>query len=79
MQEVSIKDLAKLLGTLSLTVLAILPSPLYMRYQQRQQIYNLCLKRDYNSKVVLDTLCKEEYQTCIKVCHIERSVTSHQV
>ena len=34
-QVVQIKDLAKLLGTLSLTALAILPSPLYMRYLQR--------------------------------------------
>ena len=60
MQEISIKDLAKLLGALSSKALAILPAPLYMRYQQRQQIDNLCLKRDYNSKVALDSLCKEE-------------------
>ena len=60
MQGISIKDLAKLLGALSSTALAILPAALYMRYQQRQQIDNLCLKRDYNSKVALDPLCKEE-------------------
>ena len=60
MQEVSIKDLAKLLRTLSSTALAILHAPLYMRYLQRQQIHNLYLKRDYNSKVALDPLCKEE-------------------
>ena len=60
MHEVSIIDLAKLLGILSSTALAILSVPLYMRYLQRQQIHNLCLRRDYNSKVALDPLCKEE-------------------
>ena len=60
MEEVSRKDLAKLLGTLSSTALSILPTPLYMRYLHRQQICNLCLKRDYNSEVALDPLCKEE-------------------
>ena len=60
MQEVSIKDLAKLLGTLTSTAVAILPAPLYMRYLQRQQIHNLCLKIDYSNKVALDPLCKEE-------------------
>ena len=53
MQEVSTKELAKLLGTLSSTALAILPAPLYMRYLQRQQIFSLCLKRDYITKVAL--------------------------
>ena len=43
MQEVSIKDLAKLLGTLSSAALAALPAPLYIRYLQRQQIHNLYL------------------------------------
>ena len=43
MQEVSIKDLAKLLGTLSSTALAALPATLYISYLQRQQIHNLCL------------------------------------
>ena len=65
MQEVSIKDLAKLLGTLSSTALLILPAPLYMRYLQRQQIHNLCLKRDYNNKIALDPLCKEELNSWI--------------
>ena len=46
MQEMSIKDLAKLLRTLSSTALAIIPASLHMRYLQRQQIHNLCLKRD---------------------------------
>ena len=35
MQEMSIKDLAKLTATLSSTILAILPELLYMRYLQR--------------------------------------------
>ena len=43
MQEVSIKDLAKLLGTLSSTALAALPAPLYISCLQRQQIHNLYL------------------------------------
>ena len=60
MQELAIKVLAKLLGTLSSTALAFLPAPLYMRYLQKQQIHNLCLKRDYNSKVALDPISKEE-------------------
>ena len=60
MQEVSIKDLAKLLGTLPSTALAILPAPLYMRYLQRQQIHNVCLKIDYSNKVALHPLSKEE-------------------
>ena len=60
MQEVSIKDLAKVLETLSSATLAILPAPLYMRYLQRQQIPNLCLEIDYNSKVALNSLFKEE-------------------
>ena len=60
MQEVSIKDLAKVLETLSSTTLAILPAPMYMRYLQRQQIPNLCLEIDYNSKVALNSLFKEE-------------------
>ena len=59
MQEVLIKELAKLLGTLSSAALKILPAPLYMRYLQRQQICNLCLKRYYITKVALDTLCKQ--------------------
>ena len=36
MQEVSVKDLAKVSGTLSSTVLTIFPALLYMRYLQRQ-------------------------------------------
>ena len=60
MQEVSIKDLAKLLGTLTSTTVAILPAPLYMRYLQRQQIHNVCLKIDYSNKVALYPLSKEE-------------------
>ena len=60
MREVSIKDLVKFLEILSSTALAILPAPLYMRYLQRQQIHNLCFKRDYKSQVALDPLCKEE-------------------
>ena len=36
MQEVSMKNLAKLLGTLSSTALAILSASMYMRYLQRQ-------------------------------------------
>ena len=60
MQAVPIKDLAKLLGTLPSTALAILPAPLYMRYLQGQQIHSLCLKKDYNSKVALDPLCEWE-------------------
>ena len=80
-QEVPIKDLAKLLRTLSSTALAILPAPLYMRYLQRQQIHNLCLKRDYNSKVALDPLCKEELNWWISNLRLSngRSVISHQV
>ena len=54
MKDVSIKDLGKLLETLLSTALAIIPRPLNMRYLQRQKIHNLCLARDYNSKVSLD-------------------------
>ena len=36
MEEVSIKNLAKLLGTLSSTALAILPAPLYIMYLHRK-------------------------------------------
>ena len=81
MHDVSIIDLAKLLGTLSPTVLAILSVPLYMRYLQRQQIHNLCLRRDYNSKVALDPLCKEELNWWISNLRLSngRSVISHQV
>ena len=60
MQEVSIKDLAKHLRKLSSTALAILPAPLHMSYLKRQQSHNLCLRRDYHSKVALDLLCREE-------------------
>ena len=81
MQEVLIKDLAKLLGTLSSTALAILPAPTYIRYLQRQQIHNLCLKRDCNSKVAVDRLCKEELNWWISNLRLPsgRSVISHQV
>ena len=80
MQEVSIKNLAKLLGTLS-SVLAILPASLYTRYMQRQQFHNLCLKRDYNNKAVVDPLCKEELNRYISNLRLSnwRSVISHQV
>ena len=80
-QEVSIKDLAKLLGTLSSTSLAIHTAPLYMRYLRRQQIHNLCLKRDYNSKVTLDPFCKEELNWWISNLRLSnrKSVISHQV
>ena len=51
MQEMSIKNLAELLGTLSSTALAIiLPAPQYTRYFQKQQFHNICLKRDFKSK-----------------------------
>ena len=50
MQEVSMKDQAKLLETLSSTVLAILPAPLYMRYLQRQQIYTFVWKEIITTK-----------------------------
>ena len=60
MHEVSIKELAKLLATLSSTALAFPPAPLYKRYLQGQQIHNLCLERDYNSKLALEPFCKEE-------------------
>ena len=60
MHEVSIKELAKLLATLSSTALAFPPAPLYKRYLQGQQIHNLCLERDYNSKLAPDPFCKEE-------------------
>ena len=81
MHEVSIIDLAKLLGTLSSTVLAILSVPLYMRYLQRQQFHNLCLRREYNSKVALDPVCKEELNWWISNLRLSngRSVISHQV
>ena len=54
----SIKDLAKFLGTLSSTALTILPEPLHMRHYL--QIHNLFLKRDYNDKIALNPLFKEE-------------------
>ena len=81
MKKVSIKDLPKLLETLSSTALAILPAPLYMRYLQRQQYHNLCLKRDYISKVVLDSLCKKELNWWISILSPSnrRSVISHRV
>ena len=81
MLEVSIKNLAKHLGTLSSTALAILPAPLYRKYLQRQQIHSLCLKRDYNSKVALEPLCKEELNWWISNLRLSngRSVISHQV
>ena len=54
---------------------------LYMKYLQRQQIHNLCLNRDCNSKVVLDPLCKEELYWLISNLNLsnERSTISHQV
>ena len=81
MQQVSIKDLVNLLGTLPSTALAILPAPLYTKYLQRQQIHSFCLKRDYNSKVALDPHCKEELNWCISNLRLSngRSVISHQV
>ena len=53
-----------------------------MRYlQTQQQIHNLCLKRDYNSKVALDPLCKEELNWWISNMRLSngRSVISNQV
>ena len=75
------KDLGKLLGTLSSTALAILPAPLYMRYLRRQQIHNLCLERDYNSKLALDPLSKEKLYWWISNLSPSngKSVISHQV
>ena len=60
MHEVSIKDLSKLLATLSSTALAFPPAPRYKRYLQGQQIHNLFLERDCNIKLALDPFCKEE-------------------
>ena len=59
MQEMSLKDLTKLLGISSSTALTILPVPLCIKYLKSQQIHNLCLKMDFNSKVTLNPLCKE--------------------
>ena len=69
------------MGTLSSIALAILPAPLYIRYLQRQQIHKLCLKRDYNNKVALDPLCKEELNWWISNLRLsnDRSVISLQV
>ena len=52
-----------------------------MRYLQRQQFHSLCLKRDYNSKVSLDPLCKEELNKWISNLCLSngRSVISHLV
>ena len=81
MKGVSIKDLGKLLETLSSTALAIIPRPLNMRYLQRQKIHNLCLARDYNSKVSLDSLRKEESNWWISNLSLSngRSVISCQM
>ena len=67
MQEVSIKDLVKVLAKLSSTAITILPARLYIRYLQRQKIDNLCLKRDCSSKVILDSVCKVETHWWISI------------
>ena len=52
-----------------------------MRYWQRQEIHNLWLERDYNSKIALDPLSKEEINWWISNLRLSngRSVISHQV
>ena len=40
-EKVSIRELSQLIGTLSSTVLAVLPAPLQYRYLQKQQIEEL--------------------------------------
>ena len=81
MQEVSIKDLAKLFRTLSSTGLAILSAPPCMDYVQRQQIHNLFLKRDYNNKVVQYLFCTGQLNWWISNLRLSngRSLLSHQV
>ena len=81
MQEVSIKDLAKFSGTLSSTALAILLASLCMKYLKRQQFHCLCLERDYNSKLALDPVFKEQLSWGVSNLSLSngRSVISHQV
>ena len=81
MQVVSIKVQVTLFRTISSTGSATFSAPPCMRYVHRQQIHNIFLKRDYNSKVVLDPFCTGQLNWWISNLRLlnGRSVISHQV
>ena len=80
MQKVSIKDLVPF-GNIMINSISNSSYTTVHEVLQRQQIHNFCLKRDYNSKVALDPLCKEKLKWYISNLSLSygRSVISHQV
>ena len=59
-ENVSIRDLMKLIGRLSSSAIAVLPAPLQYRAIQRQQIQELASSQNYDSLVTLTEEVKEE-------------------
>ena len=59
-EKVSLRELAKLVGRLSASMMAILPAPLQYRGLQRQQIFELKNQGSYDHRVTLTEEAKEE-------------------
>ena len=60
--QVSILELAKLIGLLSSTFQAVLPAQINLKYLQQQQIQALKTQGSYCKKVILNGTSQEELQ-----------------
>ena len=58
--------MTQLIGSLSLTAIAVLPPPLQYQSLQRQQILELAEKQRFSARVVLSEEVREEIQWWIK-------------
>ena len=68
--KVSVRDLSKLIGTLSSTDLAVLPAKLYYRELQRLRTAALNKRRSYATLTALTAQCKGELRWWI--CHLQQ-------
>ena len=59
-QSCTIQELAELIGTLSSTMMAILPAPLQYRHLQMLKTKELMKSQTYSSSLQLTTQCKQE-------------------
>jgi len=64
--QVSVREMSKLIGTLSSTALAVLPAPLHYRGLQNQNIQTLPKEGSYNSLLTLSSQGRLEIEWWIK-------------
>ena len=62
--QLTVRDIARLIGKLTASIQAIFPAPLH--YRQLQSLKNIALQSggNYNTKVSLNPACQEELQWC---------------